>query len=320
MMTLRSSPERRLSGQAGEDRCVEEEPPDAGRLSVEDLVDEVVDDEPVIAREPGDERGRVVSTLERKGGELESGDPTLGAPPERVEVSLVEAETGAVVEVRRRLVAREAQVCGAQLEQVAPSSERGEGPGRIGPAGHDEVHLVREVLHEEAHRLVDLDRLDHVVVVQHHRQVAVEAGEVVQQGRDDLLECSGCSEQRVGRRYSDAGCSPFSCRDDVRPEHRRVAVSGIERQPRGAGYDTSHSVSSVVFPNPAGADTSVTGGSPPGSSCRRRRTRSTSPRRRLGGWSFVSRRGNPAAVTARAGARWSCGAAGPGRGCVRPRG
>jgi len=39
------------SGQPGEDRRVEEEPPDVGGLTVEDLVDEVVDDEPVVAGE-----------------------------------------------------------------------------------------------------------------------------------------------------------------------------------------------------------------------------------------------------------------------------
>ena len=48
-------------------------------LPVEDLFDEVVDDEPVVAGEPGDERLRVVTAPERQCGQLQGGDPTLGA-------------------------------------------------------------------------------------------------------------------------------------------------------------------------------------------------------------------------------------------------
>ena len=64
-----------------------------------------------------------------------------------------------------------------------------------------------------------------------------------------------------------------------------------------AGAAASHSASSVVLPNPAGADTSVSADSAP----RLRRSlslgRATEPRRHLGTWSLVSSRG-PAMTTA----------------------
>src|ERR1700737_174052 len=64
-----------------------------------------------------------------------------------------------------------------------------------------------------------------------------------------------------------------------------------------AGAAASHCASSVVLPNPAGADTSVSADSAP----RLRRSlslgRATRPRRDLGTWSLVSRRG-PAVTTA----------------------
>jgi hypothetical protein len=48
-------------------------------LPPEHLLGEVVDDVPVVTREGRDEGGRVGATLERQRGELQGGDPTLGA-------------------------------------------------------------------------------------------------------------------------------------------------------------------------------------------------------------------------------------------------
>ena len=51
-----------------------------------DLLDEVVDDVAVVAREAVDEAGDVVAPLQRQGGELERGDPALGPPLEGADV------------------------------------------------------------------------------------------------------------------------------------------------------------------------------------------------------------------------------------------
>ena len=68
----------------------------------------------------------------------------------------------------------EAQVGGPDLEELAPSPQPGERPRRIGSAGDDEVELRGQVLDQEQHRLVHVERLDDVVVVEHQDDVVVE--------------------------------------------------------------------------------------------------------------------------------------------------
>ncbi len=57
--------------QSVEDRGVQQEPAHVRWLPVEDLVGEVVHDEPVVTGEPGDELRAVVTTLERQRRELQ---------------------------------------------------------------------------------------------------------------------------------------------------------------------------------------------------------------------------------------------------------
>ena len=82
-------------------------------------------------------------------------------------VSQVEAH--GVVEVGGRLFGGEAQVGGSDLDELAPRPQPGERPRRVGSAGDDEVQLLGEMLEEEQHRLVYVEGLDDVVVVEHQR-------------------------------------------------------------------------------------------------------------------------------------------------------
>jgi hypothetical protein len=142
---VRATGDRRAQrcGQAVQDRRLEEEGPDLVGLTVQDLVDEVVDDETVVAGEVGDEHRRVVATSERQCGELQRGDPPLCPRFEGVHVGGGEVESHRIVQVGRRLLLGEAQVGGTHLEQLAARPQAGEGPGWIGPGGHDQVQLFR---------------------------------------------------------------------------------------------------------------------------------------------------------------------------------
>ena len=51
------------------------------RLACQDLFDEVVDDEPVVAGEVGEELADVGSVPQRQGRQLQCGGPALGAAP-----------------------------------------------------------------------------------------------------------------------------------------------------------------------------------------------------------------------------------------------
>ena len=55
-------------------------------LTVQDLVDQVVDDVAVVPGKPGDEAGDVVAALDRERRQLQGGDPALGPPLQRDDI------------------------------------------------------------------------------------------------------------------------------------------------------------------------------------------------------------------------------------------
>ncbi len=78
------------SGEPVQDRGQEEELAIGVRLTLEDLVGQIVDDEPVVARELRDERRGVLASLHGDRGELKRRDPALGPRFERVHVGAQE--------------------------------------------------------------------------------------------------------------------------------------------------------------------------------------------------------------------------------------
>jgi hypothetical protein len=113
------------SGQPVEDRGLQEEGPDIVGLAGEDLVDEIVHDEPVVAGERGDERRGVGPALHREGRELERSDPALGPCLERRNVGPGELEAHRAVQVRGGLLGCKAQVGGPDLDQLSADAESG---------------------------------------------------------------------------------------------------------------------------------------------------------------------------------------------------
>ena len=204
----------------------------------------------------------------------------------------VDCQAHRLVEVGGGLVGGEAQVGGADLEQLAPGAQARQRQGRVGAAGDHQVDLRRQVLEQERHRLVDLRRLDDVVVVEHQDQVVVDGVQVVEQRRDDdvrrLPEAPGARAARRRRRREQRSGGRRRRRSRTARGRCRADRARARRSP---GPSANHSATSVVLPNPAGADTSVSAGSPLRSSAWRSRGRATIPRRRRGACSFVSTRG-----------------------------
>ena len=108
-------------------------------LALQDLLDQVVDDVAVVAGEAGDEAGDVVAALHRQRRQLERGDPALGAPLQRGDVLGRQRQPHHVVEVGRGLVGGEAQVGGADLDQLAAGPQPGQRQRRVGAAGDHQV-------------------------------------------------------------------------------------------------------------------------------------------------------------------------------------
>jgi len=102
---------------------------------------------------------------------------------------------------------------------------------RIGSISEYQVNLRWQVLHQEGHRLVQLDRTDQVVVVKYQDHLTGALGQVVEQRRHHRFQRLGRSQpdQRadpgVGNHRSHGG-------DDIGPEQSRVVVTDVEGQPR----------------------------------------------------------------------------------------
>ncbi len=218
------------AGEAFEHGGAEQEVADVGRLLVQHLRHQVVDDVAVVAGEPGDEPGRVGAVPQRERGQLQGGDPSLGAAAEGGDVGGVEVEAGGRGEERGGLGVREAEVGGTDLGEIAAGPQPGEGQRRVGPGADDQPHLRRQPLEQERHPRLDRRTLGEVVVVQHQHDVVGEHAQLVEHHRQHGLDRPAAAEQRQPRRPR-AGCRPLQRREHVGPERVGVAVGGIERHP-----------------------------------------------------------------------------------------
>ena len=106
-----------------------------------------------------------------------------------------EVQADDVVEVGRDLVRGEAQVGGADLDQLAAGPQPRQRQRRVGPAADHQVHLRREVLQQERHAGLEVGPVDQVVVVEH--QV-------------DLVRRGASSLSRVARTVSIGGWADCS--------------------------------------------------------------------------------------------------------------
>ena len=144
------------AAQPVEDRGLQQEVADLLGLALQDLLDQVVDDVAVVAGEAGDEAGDVVAALHRQRRQLQRGDPALGARLQRGDVRAGQVQAHHLVEVGGGLVGGEAQVGGADLDQLAARPQPGQRQRRIGAAGDHQVQPRGQVVEQERHPVVDL--------------------------------------------------------------------------------------------------------------------------------------------------------------------
>lgn len=106
-----------------EDGRVQQEVTDRRGLTPEDLLHEVVHDVAVVTGEAGDEPGGVISALHRQRGQLEGDDPSLGAPLQSSDVLRRQVQSHHVVEIGGSLLGGEAEVGGADLDQLSATTQ-----------------------------------------------------------------------------------------------------------------------------------------------------------------------------------------------------
>ena len=294
-------------------------------LALQDLLDQVVDDVAVVAGEAGDEPGDVVAALHRERGQLQRGDPALGARLQRGDVAGGERQAHRLVEVRRRLVRREPQVGGADLDQLAARPQPGQRQragrrgwrspgGRAAAGGRAGTPSPR-----------GLRALDDVVVVEHEHDVVVDAAarslsSVVDDGLDRALRAPRAARARAAPTPG----PPVERRDHVGPERDRVVVARVERQPRDAARRPrrlASSARSVVLPKPAGAETASASPRPRGRAARSAAAAVPAGRARPAGRTWSRAAAWPSARASRPSGpgRSSAGGPGTGRAAARTR-
>ncbi len=116
------------TGELVEHAGVEQEFPDLVRLALQDLLDEIVQDEPVAPGERLDEIGDVVGrpgrmTSHREGSQLESGGPALGARLEGCHQRGVQTQPHRVVQECLCLLCGEAQVACTKLQELPADTQ-----------------------------------------------------------------------------------------------------------------------------------------------------------------------------------------------------
>jgi hypothetical protein len=167
--------------QPAEHRSLQQERLNRRRLTLHDFLDQIVDDDPIGPHEPVDERGHVVPPLHRQRSQLERGDPPLGTFLERRHSPRRQLQAHHVVQVRRRFVRSEPQFGRPDLDQLTTRPQPSEWQHRIGLARDHDPQVRRHPVQQERHPVLDLARIDVVVVVEHQHDLAIERADVVEQ-------------------------------------------------------------------------------------------------------------------------------------------
>ena len=169
-----------------QDRGLQQEAPDLLGLTVQDLVDQVVDDVAVVPGESRDEAGDVVAALDRERCQLEGGDPPFGPRLQRDDSSLA-SRSSPITSLR--YAAASSGVKRRSAARISTSSPRARRRAS-GSAGSARVVITRcscggRCSSRNAHPVLDVVRVDDVVVVEHQHDVARQSAELVEQrGKD----------------------------------------------------------------------------------------------------------------------------------------
>ena len=141
--------------EAIEDGGLEQEGLDVIGLFPQYLFGQVVEYVAVGTGEGRNEAGDILLSSYGERGQLQPGDPALGALSQRRGVLARKVQTHRLVEEGGRLLGSEAQVGGSELREVTAGQQTRQGKGWIGAAGDDQVHLRRHVLKQEGDGVVD---------------------------------------------------------------------------------------------------------------------------------------------------------------------
>ena len=214
------------ASQAIKYRRLHQECSDGLGLATENFARQIVDDVVVATREGGDEIGETVRVLalHRQGRQLQTRDPALRAGIQRSDIRGREVQPHNLIEKRRRLSQCETQVGRANLGQMIPRAQPGQGQRRVGAGEYDQMEVRRHVIEPEIEGLVDRPGGNNVVVVEDQREREIKRVELVDQRGQDRLpgrRLRGLKERQ--RTVAETGLPRrFDGRDEIGEEAGRI--------------------------------------------------------------------------------------------------
>ena len=184
------------------------------------------------AGESLNETGGIPMPLHGKRGQLQPGDPALGAGFQRSHVAVGKRQTHYSIKKLGRFDRGELQVGGAQLGQLAARPQPGQRQRRVLAGGDHQVHRRRQMLEQKGEGVVDGFGVDEVVVIEHQDEAVRDGGDLIEQGRQNRLDGGRLRGLERGRRpRPDVGRDGLQRRDEVRQKAGRVIIRFVQRQP-----------------------------------------------------------------------------------------
>src|SRR3954451_15921326 len=215
-----------------QDRRLKEETPLVFVEKAEDDLGQVVDDMAVRTVETGDELDRVRRVSERKRREVDTCGPALRLLVQQRERSLVETETETVVQEGGLLLRPETEVDRPQLDELSRSAQPSHGNRRVRSARQDELDVRGLRLHEEYEGVMAALVRHELVVVEQDHELFIALFELMEdQGDERVANVHVRRVQRDLEIRAEARPHPPDRLHDPGPEHRRVVVELVQREP-----------------------------------------------------------------------------------------
>jgi hypothetical protein len=159
-----------------QNRGVEEERSDVVGLAAQHLLQQVVEDKTMAARELVHEAAQVPApdtATSRQRRQLQTSRPPFGPGLQCSDLCWFEAEAHDLVEEPLGLLLGESEIGGSELDELTAGSQAGQRQRWVRAGRDGEGDLTRQVVQEERNRLVDGDRVNDVVVVKGKARSAV---------------------------------------------------------------------------------------------------------------------------------------------------
>ena len=198
----------------------------------EELLVQVVGDEPVSAAELTHGTVRIFDAPEPEQCEIERAGPAFGPPAEDLHLFGIERKAAGFDEELAGFGELECEVARAELGQGSVRAQLGKPQRRVG-AGQDEEPRRRGQVSEREIERFDAIPVGHdLEVVQHDVQLGPVRRDPVHQLDDPVLDAESARAETPQRGPAEAAPDPVDRRCDVAPEAHGIVVSAIERHPR----------------------------------------------------------------------------------------